>query len=102
MLVLVILLPAFAAGDAGIAPPYFCKYVCPAGTLGGGIPNIHRAGALTLPAPHALFLVKAHLIKAEPVKQRPKIKRNERKDGIASNEKKTAFPAGEPAFAGEP
>lgn len=38
LLVLVILLPAFAAGDAGIAPPYFCKYVCPAGTLGGGIP----------------------------------------------------------------
>ena len=32
LLVLVILLPAFAAGDAGIAPPYFCKYVCPAGT----------------------------------------------------------------------
>ncbi len=38
LLVLVILLPAFAVGNAGIAPPYFCKYVCPAGTLGGGIP----------------------------------------------------------------
>ena len=38
LLVLVVLLPAFAAPEAGIAPPYFCKYVCPAGTLGGGIP----------------------------------------------------------------
>lgn len=38
LLVLVVLLPAFAAPEGGIAPPYFCKYVCPAGTLGGGIP----------------------------------------------------------------
>lgn len=38
LLVLVVLLPAFAAAETGIAPPYFCKYICPAGTLGGGIP----------------------------------------------------------------
>lgn len=38
LLVLVVLLPAFAAAETGIAPPYFCKYLCPAGTLGGGIP----------------------------------------------------------------
>lgn len=36
--VTVILLPAFAAADSGVTPPYFCKYICPAGTLGGGIP----------------------------------------------------------------
>lgn len=38
LLVLVVLLPAFAASETGIVPPYFCKYLCPAGTLGGGIP----------------------------------------------------------------
>lgn len=37
-LVLVVLLPVFAVTETGIAPPYFCKYLCPAGTLGGGIP----------------------------------------------------------------
>ncbi len=36
--VMVILLPAFAAADTGVTPPYFCKYLCPAGTLVGGIP----------------------------------------------------------------
>lgn len=38
LLVAVILLPLFAADKTGIAPPYFCKYICPAGTLEGGIP----------------------------------------------------------------
>lgn len=38
LLVLVILLPAFAVTKTGVTPPYFCQYVCPAGTLGGGIP----------------------------------------------------------------
>ncbi len=37
-LVLVILLPAFAVSGSGISSPYFCKYLCPAGTLEGGIP----------------------------------------------------------------
>lgn len=36
--VLVVLLPALADGGTGAAIPYFCKYLCPAGTLGGGIP----------------------------------------------------------------
>lgn len=36
--VLVVLLPALAVTEAGIASPYFCQYLCPAGTLGGGIP----------------------------------------------------------------
>lgn len=38
LLVLVILLPAFAVTVTGVTPPYFCKYLCPAGTLEGGIP----------------------------------------------------------------
>lgn len=38
LLVFVIWLPAFAVTKTGIAPPYFCKYICPAGTLGGGVP----------------------------------------------------------------
>lgn len=38
LLVLVLLLPAFAVTEAGVAPPYFCKYLCPAGTLEGGLP----------------------------------------------------------------
>ncbi len=37
LVVLVIFLPAFLATKTGIVPPYFCKYICPAGTLGGGI-----------------------------------------------------------------
>lgn len=40
LLVLVILLPAFAVTKGGVNPPYFCKYICPAGTLGGGIPQM--------------------------------------------------------------
>jgi polyferredoxin len=38
--VLVILLPMLAVNQFGIAPPYFCKYICPAGTLEGGIPHL--------------------------------------------------------------
>jgi ferredoxin-type protein NapH len=38
--VLVVLLPAFAAGAAGVSEPWFCKYLCPAGTLEGGIPHM--------------------------------------------------------------
>lgn len=38
LLVFVVLLPAFAVTETGITPPYFCQYICPAGTLGGGIP----------------------------------------------------------------
>lgn len=46
LLVLVILLPAFAVTEAGIRPPYFCQYLCPAGTLEGGIPLVSLDPAL--------------------------------------------------------
>lgn len=40
LLLFVILLPAFLSSKGGVNPPYFCKYICPAGTLGGGIPQV--------------------------------------------------------------
>ena len=46
LLVLVIGLPAFAVTQTGVTPPYFCKYICPAGTLGGGIPLLLANPAL--------------------------------------------------------
>lgn len=40
LLTMVFLLPAFAITKSGVNPPYFCKYLCPAGTLEGGIPHM--------------------------------------------------------------
>jgi len=36
--VFVLLLPALFTNEIGIGLPYFCKYICPAGTLEAGIP----------------------------------------------------------------
>ena len=38
LLVFVILLPMFAVDFLGQGSPWFCKYICPSGTLMGGIP----------------------------------------------------------------
>jgi len=38
--VFVVILPVFAADGMGTGIPWFCKYICPAGTLEGGIPLI--------------------------------------------------------------
>ena len=38
MLAFVLLLPVLLTNKYGIGAPYFCKLVCPAGTLEGGIP----------------------------------------------------------------
>ena len=40
LLVFVILLPMFAVDILGQGAPYFCKLLCPAGTLEGGIPLV--------------------------------------------------------------
>ncbi|HCT92810.1 MAG TPA: 4Fe-4S ferredoxin [Lachnospiraceae bacterium] len=40
LLMFVIVLPAFAVAKTGVAPPWFCKYICPAGTLSGGVPQM--------------------------------------------------------------
>lgn len=61
LLVLVILLPAFAVTKTGVTPPYFCQYVCPAGTLGGGIPLMIADPALRTLA-GALFSWKALIL----------------------------------------
>lgn len=34
----VVILPMFALDEYSISDPWFCKYICPAGTLEGGIP----------------------------------------------------------------
>lgn len=41
LLVMVILLPMLLNNAAGEAPPTYCKYVCPAGILEGGIPLVY-------------------------------------------------------------
>lgn len=38
--VFVIILPMVTADIAGVGDPWFCKYICPAGTLEGGIPLV--------------------------------------------------------------
>ena len=38
--VFVILLPMVVADAAGVGDPWFCKYVCPAGTLEAGVPLV--------------------------------------------------------------
>lgn len=38
LIVFVILLPSVVTGITGIGDPWFCKYICPSGTLFGGIP----------------------------------------------------------------
>lgn len=40
LLVFVILLPMYLVNDIGNGNPYFCKWICPAGTLEGGIPLV--------------------------------------------------------------
>lgn len=42
----VLLLPALLADQFGLSTPYFCEYICPAGTLEGGIPLVLMNGPL--------------------------------------------------------
>lgn len=46
LVVMVILLPIFLTNEFGIASPYFCQWICPVGTLGGGIPLIIKNESL--------------------------------------------------------
>ncbi len=43
---MVVVLPFVVAGVEGIAPPFFCEFLCPAGTLGAGIPLLIADGDL--------------------------------------------------------
>lgn len=38
LILFVLIMPAFLTNDLGLGLPYFCKYICPAGTLEAGIP----------------------------------------------------------------
>lgn len=40
LIVFVILLPFLFQDELGISDPFFCKYICPSGTLMGGIPLV--------------------------------------------------------------
>ena len=46
LILLVLLLPALARGPYGVGDPWFCKYLCPAGTLEGGIPLLLQNAGL--------------------------------------------------------
>ncbi len=38
LLIVVLMLPVLITNATGMGNPYFCKYICPAGTIEGGIP----------------------------------------------------------------
>lgn len=40
LIIFVILLPMIAVNEFGFGSPFFCKYICPAGTLEAGIPLV--------------------------------------------------------------
>lgn len=40
LIVFVLLLPSILTNEFGVAPPYFCEWICPVGTLEGGIPLV--------------------------------------------------------------
>lgn len=46
LVVFVILLPIVMQDELGISDPYFCKYICPSGTLSGGIPLLLKNESL--------------------------------------------------------
>lgn len=46
LVVLVIVLPITLTNAYGVGAPYFCKLLCPAGTLGAGIPLVIRNASL--------------------------------------------------------
>ena len=74
LLLLVVFLPAFAPTAIGIAPPFFCQYLCPAGTLEGGIPLLAANPALRAAAGALFswkFLVLTVLLAASTVIFRP-------------------------------
>ena len=61
LLFAVILLPLFAVDEFGSADPWFCKYICPAGTLEAGLPMVMMVPALRGKL-GAVFLLKAVIL----------------------------------------
>lgn len=46
VLLLTVLLPFYWRDAVGLAEPYYCKYICPAGTLEAGLPLVTRRAEL--------------------------------------------------------
>lgn len=46
LVIFVILLPMFVIDITGLGEPWFCKFICPAGTLEGGVPLVLLNGAM--------------------------------------------------------
>ena len=46
MPLVVFLMPIFLVNEFGIAPPYFCKWICPVGILEGAFPAIIHSETL--------------------------------------------------------
>lgn len=57
LLFFVVLLPIVAVDDFGLGRPWFCKYLCPAGTLEAGLPMLALDSSLRA-LPGGLFLFK--------------------------------------------
>ncbi len=63
LIVMVILLPALIVNPGGIGDPWFCKYICPAGTLTGALP-LMAANESLRQAAGGLFVWKLSLASA--------------------------------------
>lgn len=46
LVIFVIVLPMTAVNEVGLADPFFCKYICPAGILEGGVPLALTNGSI--------------------------------------------------------
>lgn len=61
LLIFVILLPALLVDEFGLSTPFFCEYICPAGTFEGGIPlvlmNAPLRGAIGLLFAWKMFIL---------------------------------------------
>ena len=63
LILFVIVLPVFAVDAFGLGAPWFCKWICPAGTLEGGIPLVLNNDSLQNSV-GSLFLWKMGLLTA--------------------------------------
>ena len=62
LIVMVIALPMFLTNRIGIAPPYFCKYLCPAGTIEAAFPLLAKNPFLRETIGHIFFIKLSILI----------------------------------------
>lgn len=61
LIIMIMLLPAVVSGINGISDPFFCKYLCPAGTLEAGLPLMLKNKSLR-DAAGALFIWKVIIL----------------------------------------